>query len=88
LKHDFEGVRLNSVGAYLSKELYVYPETNPGYGTIIDDGVEVDIDNGIYILDLELEINIPYPMDGANEWYHSLSSEDKNIVDEAIKVGA
>jgi hypothetical protein len=25
---------------------------------------------------------------GAWEWYHSLSSEDKNIVDEAIKVGA
>ena len=82
---NFKGARLNSVGSYLSRNLHVYPETNQGYGTIIDDGVEVDIDNGIHILDLELEINISYPMDGANEWYHSLSSEDKAIVDSAVE---
>ena len=83
ITQDFKGVRLNSVGSYLSKDLYVYPETNPGYGTIIDDGVEVDIDNGDYILDMDMSDGR-----GAWEWYHSLSSEDKSIVDEAIKVGA
>ena len=77
---NFTGARLNSVGSYLSKDLYVYPETNKGYGTIIDDGVEVDIDNGDYILDMDFTDGR-----GAYEWYHSLSSEDKTIVDEAVQ---
>ena len=77
---NFKGARLNSVGSYLSKDLYVYPETNKGYGTIIDDGIEVDIDNGDYILDMDFTDGR-----GAWEWYQYLSSEDKAIVDAAVQ---
>ena len=77
---NFKGARLNSVGSYLSKDLYVYPETKPGYGKIIDDGIEVDVDNGVHILDMDID-------DGrdAYEWYENLSSEDKTIVDVAVQ---
>jgi hypothetical protein len=77
----FKGARLKSVGSYLSKDLHVYSETKPGYGKIIDDGIEVDVDNGYHILDMDIDDGR-----GAWEWYQYLSSEDKTIVDAAIEM--
>ena len=66
----FKGARLNSVGSYLSKDLYVYP---------LDSNNEPIFDDGNYILDMDFTDGR-----GAYDWYQHLSSEDKTIVDVAV----
>jgi len=67
---NFKGARLNSVGSYLSKDLYVYP---------LDSNNEPIFDDGNYILDMDFTDGR-----GAYDWYQHLSSEDKTIVDVAV----
>ena len=78
MKTKFQGAKLNSVGSYLSKNLYVYPEQSNG--TVVDE-VEVDIENGEYILEMDIQDGR-----GAWEWYHCLSTKDKKIFDEVTKI--
>jgi len=74
----FQGAKLNSVGSYLSKNLYVYPEQSNG--TVVDE-VEVDIENGDYILDMDISDGR-----GTWEWYHSLTTTDKEVFDAVTKI--
>ena len=79
MKTKFQGAKLNSVGAYLSKNLYVYPEQSNG--TVVDDEIEVDIENGNYILEMGIQ-------NGSDswEWYHCVSTKDKKIFEDVTKI--